>query len=100
MSDQKSAVQQFQDQYKVAGAMVQDGLHAWNDFTSATTEATFDLAQKNIHYGQHLVAQSERSAQEALTSYRQLYEESLKTWQGYVQGVSDLVARNVEVMKI
>ena len=34
-----------------------------------------------------------RRGQEALANYRQFYQDGMKTWQGYMQGVNELVAR-------
>ena len=39
-------------------------------------------------------SQTDKTANEALASYRTMYIDGMKTWQGYLQGVSEIVSRN------
>ena len=93
MAEQKTAQQQVREQYKVAENAAQNTLRALNDLASTTTALTFDTVEKNLRYSQDMRAQAERVALEAVASYRRMYEEGLKSWQGYVQGVNEIISR-------
>ena len=93
MAEQKTAQQQVREQYKVAENAAQNTLRAWTDLTSATSELAFDTFEKNLRYSQDVRAQAERATQETITSYRRMYEEGLKSWQAYVQGVNEIISR-------
>jgi hypothetical protein len=93
MAEQKTAQQQVREQYKVAENAAQNTLRALNDLAATTTALTFDTVEKNLRYSQDARAQAERAALEAVASYRRMYEEGLKSWQGYVQGVSEIINR-------
>jgi hypothetical protein len=93
MAEQKTAQQQAREQFKVAENNAQHLLHTWNDMLFATTEWTFDMAQRSLRYNQELRNQSERMLNEGLASYRELYRDGLKTWQGYIQGINQIVER-------
>lgn len=94
MSEQKTVQQQMREQYKVVEDTTQDVMRAWNDLALATTEFSFDVAQKSMSYGLGLRGQSERVAQEALAAYRQVYQDSFRAWQGYIQGVNEIIVRS------
>jgi len=83
MAEQKTAQQVVREQYKVAENVAENWLRAWNDFTATTTEYGFDVVEKSFRYNQ-----------EAVSSYRKLYLESVRTWQGYVQGVNQIFSRS------
>ena len=93
MAEQKSAQQTVREQYKVAENMAENVLRAWNDLAATTVNLTFESFEKTLHYGQDARAQADRLANEALTNYHQMYQDGLKTWQGYVQGVSEILNR-------
>ena len=93
MPEQKTAQQQAREQFKVAENTAQNTLHAWNDMFFATTEWSFDLVERSMRYNQELRGQTERTLNEALTSYRGLYQDGMKIWQGYVQGLNDIASR-------
>ena len=93
MADQKTAQQQVREQFKVAENNAQNMLRVWNEALSATSEWSFDMAERTLRYNQELRSQTERTLNEALTSYHGLYQDSLKTWQGYVQGLNEMVSR-------
>lgn len=95
MAEQKTAQQQAREQFKVAENNVQNTLRVWNEAFFATTEWTFDVAERSLRYNQELRGQSERTLNEALASYRGLYQDGLKTWQGYVQGINEIVSRTL-----
>ena len=93
MAEQKTAQQQAREQFKVAENNAQNMLRVWNEALFTTTEWTFDMAERSLRYNQELRGQSERTLNEALASYRALYQDGLKTWQGYLQGLNDIAAR-------
>ncbi len=91
--------EQFREQYQAVENAFAHGSRAVNELTMATTEMTFDLFQKGFQYNQQFVQQFERGLQDTLATYRTLYQDGLKSWQGYVQSVNDIVTRNVETFK-
>jgi hypothetical protein len=93
MADQKTTQQQAREQFKVAENAAQNMLRVWNEAFFATTEWTFDMFERSLRYNQELRSQSERTMNEALASYRGMYQDGLKTWQGYVQGINQIVER-------
>ena len=93
MPEQKTAQQQAREQFKVAEHTAQNALHAWNDMFFATTDWSFDLVERGLRYNQELLGQTERAFNEVVTSYRGLYQDGVKSWQGYVQGLNDIVSR-------
>jgi hypothetical protein len=94
MAEQKTAQQQVREQYKVAESTAQNVFRAWSDVAAATTELTFETFQKNLNYAQELRSQADRAAVEALATYQRVYQESMKAWQGYIQGVNEIVNRS------
>ena len=95
MAEQKTAQQQAREQFKVAENAAQNMLWVWNDAFLATTEWTFDMFERSLRYNQELRSQSERAMSEALASYRILYQDGLKSWQGYIQGINDIASRTL-----
>jgi hypothetical protein len=95
MAEQKTAQQQAREQFKVAENNAQNMLRVWNEALFATTEWTFDLAERSLRYNQELRSQTERTLDEALASYHGLYQDGMKTWQGYVQGLNEIVSRTL-----
>ena len=93
MAEQKTTQQQAREQFKVAENNVQSMLRVWNEAFFATTEWTFDVAERGLRYNQELRSQTERTLNEALASYRALNQDGLKTWRGYVQGINEIVSR-------
>ena len=82
MAEQKTAQQAVREQFMVVENAAENVFKAWSDLAASTAGFTFDAVEKSIHYGE-----------EALTSYRKVYEDGLKTWQSYVQGVNDIFKR-------
>jgi len=95
MAEQKTTQQQAREQFKVAENAAQNMLHVWNEAFLATTEWTFDMFERSLHYNQELRSQSERTMNEALARYRGLYQDGMKSWQGYVQGINDIASRTL-----
>jgi hypothetical protein len=95
MAEQKTTQQQAREQFKVAENAFQNMFRMWNEAFFATTEWGFDMFERGLHYNQELYSQSERTMKQALTSYRGLYQDGLKSWQGYVQGINDIVSRTL-----
>ena len=93
MAEQKTAQQPAREQFKVAENNAQNMLRVWNEALFTTTEWTFDMAERSLRYNQELRSQTERTLNEALASYRGLYQDGLKTWQGYVQGLNEIVSQ-------
>ena len=83
MAEQKTAEQAVREQYKVVENAAENVFKAWGDLASTTTEYTFDALEKSFHY-----------SEEAMASYRKVYEDGLKTWKSYLQGVSDIFTRS------
>jgi hypothetical protein len=94
MAETKTVQQHAQEQYKVAENTFQTAARAWNDLAVATFELSLDMADKNLRYAQEARGQADRVLQEVLASYRRIQSESLKTWQGYVHGVNEIVNRS------
>jgi hypothetical protein len=93
MAEQKTAQQTVREQYKVAENMAENMLRVWSDLAATTSELTFESFEKSVHYSQEARAQADRLATEALTNYRRMYQDGFKAWQGYVQGVSEILNR-------
>lgn len=94
MAETKTPQQQVREQYKVAETTFQNAARAWNDLATATVELSLDMAEKNLRYAQEARGQFDRVLQESLASYRRVQSEGVKAWQGYVQGVSEIVNRS------
>lgn len=93
MAEQKTAQQHVREQFKVAEDRYQKVLDTWNDVLLATTDWTFDLAERGLRYNQELCVQVHRAVHESLATHRKLYQDGLKAWQGYVQGINEIVSR-------
>jgi hypothetical protein len=93
MAEQKTAQQAVREQYKVAENLAENVLRAWNDLATTTAEYTFDNYEKSLRYNQEARAQAERLTSESLASYRRVYEDGFKTWQGYVQNITQILSR-------
>lgn len=90
---EKTAQQQVQEQFKVAESYYNNAFRTMNDLMSATTEYSFDVAEKSMRFATDLNGQYERNVKDAMTTYRAVYQENFKAWQGYVQGLTDLMTR-------
>ena len=94
MAEQKTAQQTAREQYKVAENVAENMLRAWGDLAATTTEFTLENAEKSLHYSQEARAQADRLASEALANYRRIYQDGLKSWQGYLQSVGQVLNRS------
>ncbi|MBK9941703.1 MAG: hypothetical protein U0Z44_11285 [Kouleothrix sp.] len=93
MAEHKTTQQAVREQYKVAETMAEQMLRAWADLATTTTEYTFEGFEKTLRYGQETRLQAEKLTHEALTGYKRIYEDGLKTWQSYLQGVNEIMTR-------
>jgi hypothetical protein len=93
MAEQKNAQQTVREQYKVAENIAENMLRAWSDLAATTADLTFGSFEKSLRYSQEARAQADRLANEALTNYRRMYEDGLKSWQGYIQNASEILNR-------
>ena len=93
MTDQKTAQQAFREQYKVAENFAGGAWRAWVDFAASTTEFTFDAFEKSMNYNLNARAQADKFTTDTMLGFRRLYEDGWKMWQGYVQGVGEIVNR-------
>ena len=82
MAEQKTAQQAVREQFKVVENAAENVFKAWSDLAATTTEYTFDAVEKSFHY-----------SEEALASYRKVYQDGMKSWKSYVEGVSDIFTR-------
>jgi len=96
MSDLKAAQQQFREQYKVAENTAQNAFNAWLDLAVATTEWGFNTTEQNLRYALELRGQVDRVAQEALTTYRTVYQNGLHSWRDYVRNVNGIISHVTE----
>jgi hypothetical protein len=94
MAEQKTAEQQMREQFQVAETMYQNSVKVLNDVTTVASEFGFDMAEKNLRYAMDLQTQAERNVQDAMKTYRSIYFDGLKTWQGYVQGMGEMLTRD------
>ena len=85
--------QQAREQFKVAENNIQNMARVWNEALLGTTEWSFEVAERSLRYNHELLSQSERTLNEALATYRSLYQDGLKTWEGYVQSISQITSR-------
>lgn len=83
MSDQKTAQQAFREQYKAASSNAEQIARTWSDLATTTAEYTLANAEKSLSY-----------SQEALASYRRIYQDGLNAWQSYLQNVGQLLNRS------
>jgi hypothetical protein len=93
MAEQKTAQHAVREQFKVAENVAENMLRAWSDLAATTTELTFESFEKSLRYSQDARTQADRFANETLANYRRMYQDGLKTWQNYVQGVSEILNR-------
>ena len=93
MAEQKTAQQAVREQYKVAESMAGSVVRAWADLAATTSEYAFNAFEKNMGYAQEARAQADKIMHETFAGYRRIYQDGVKTWQGYVQGVNEIVSR-------
>lgn len=99
MAEQTTAQKQLFEQYQIFENAFLGGVRAWNSMVTATTEITFDMAQKNLQYGQQLRSQADRNVEDTIVAYRKLYEDGLKTWQSYVTDVNAALIHSMDALK-
>jgi len=99
MAEQKTTQQYVREQYKVVENQAETVLRTWNDLAATTAALSFDTAEQSLRYNQELRAPVERAFQEATGVYRRMYEDGLKRWQTYVQGVNAILTRENQLSK-
>ncbi len=93
MAEQETAAQAVREQVQVAESMAESMIRVWSDLVATTTDVSFGTFERGLRYNQELRAQTDRVAQESVANYGKLYKDGLETWRGYVEGVSEIVAR-------
>jgi len=88
MAEQKTTQQYVREQYKVVENQAETVLRTWNDLAATTAALSFDAMEQSLRYNQ-----------EATGVYRRMYEEGLKRWQTYVQGVNAILTRENQLTK-
>ena len=96
MAEQNSAQQTIREQLKAAETMAGSAWRAWAGLAASSSEYTFGAIEQTLHHALGTRAQADKAAAEALSSYRRVYQESLQTWQSYMQGVSEIFTRASE----
>ena len=99
MAEQKTTQQYVREQYKVVENQAETVLRTWNDLAATTAALSFDTMEQSLRYNQELRAPVERAFQEATGVYRRMYQDGLKTWQTYVQGVNAILTRENQLSK-
>ena len=88
MAEQKTTQQYVREQYKVVENQAETVLRTWNDLAATTAALSFDTAEQTLRYNQ-----------EATGVYRRMYEDGLKRWQTYAQGVNAILTRENQLTK-
>jgi hypothetical protein len=88
MAEQKTTQQYVREQYKVVENQAETVLRTWNDLAATTAALSFDTVEQTLRYNQ-----------EATGVYRRMYEDGLKRWQTYVQGVNAILTRENQLTK-
>jgi hypothetical protein len=99
MAEQKTTQQYVREQYKVVENQAETVLRTWNDLVATTAALSFDTAEQSLRYNQELRAPVEHAFQEATGVYRRMYQDGLKSWQTYVQGVNAILTRENQLTK-
>lgn len=94
MAEQKTAQQAMREQYKAAEDVAENVVRVWSELTATTVDYTFDAVEKSVRLSQEARTQADKLVQGAFESYRRVYQDGMKSWQGYVQGVSDVFTRS------
>lgn len=93
MAEQKTTQQAVREQYKVAEGMAGNVVRAWGDLAATTSEYAFNAFEKNLGYAQEARTQADKIVHETVAGYRRIYQDGVKTWQSYVQGINEIVSR-------
>jgi hypothetical protein len=93
MAETLNTPQQVREQFKVAETYYHNTFRLFNDVTQMTTDYAFDAFEKGRLFAHELNNQFDKNMQVALGSYRAIYLNSLRSWQGYLQGLTDAVVR-------
>ncbi len=82
MSEQKTTQQYVREQSKVVENQAETVLRTWTDLAATTVALSFDAVEQSLRYNQELRAPVEHA-----------FQNGLKTWQTYVQGVNAILTR-------
>lgn len=94
MSDMTNEVkEQVLKQYKVAEDYTAVASRAWNELVATSNDMAFDVALKNWNYARSLRNSSEQAMEDAIRTQRALASEMLQVWQGYTNGVKEIVSK-------
>ncbi|KPV50455.1 hypothetical protein SE17_26855 [Kouleothrix aurantiaca] len=93
MAETKTVQQSAREQFKVAEDAANTTWRAWADLAATSTAYAFDAVEQSLSYGINARADADKLTSETLHSYRNLYQQSLKNWQSYVQGVGEIFNR-------
>jgi hypothetical protein len=81
-------------QYKVAEDVSAVTMRAWNELFTVSTDMAFDLALKNWNYAKNLRSSADQAIEDAVRAQRSLSSEMLQVFQGYYNGVQDIVSKS------
>ena len=95
MANTQTTTDQVRAQFQAGEQTAQNVIQAATDLTVTTATYGFQAFEQGLHYATDLRGQSERLANETFQSYRRIYEDGLRTWQGYVQGVTEIMTRKI-----
>ncbi|MBA3943058.1 MAG: hypothetical protein H0X37_00680 [Herpetosiphonaceae bacterium] len=95
MADQQNTTEQMRAQFQIGGQMTQNLIQAAADLTVTTATYGFQAMEQGMRYTTDVRGQSERLAHETFQTYRRVYEDGLRTWQGYLQGVTEIMTRKI-----
>jgi hypothetical protein len=87
--------EQVLKQYKVAEDFTAVSLRAWNELVTVSTDMAFDVAMKNWDYAKNLRTSSEKAIEDAIRAQRTLSNEMLQVFQGYYNGMQDIVGKTI-----
>ncbi len=95
MADKQNTTEQVRAQFQMGEQMTQKVIQAATDLTVTTATYGLEAMEQGMRYTADARGQSERVAHEAFQSYRRLYEDGVRAWQGYLQGVAEIMTRKI-----
>ncbi len=95
MAEKQNTTEQVRTQFQIGEQMTQNLIQAVTDLTVTTATYGFQAMEQGMRFTDDLRGQSERVAHESFQTYRRLYEDGLRTWQGYLQGATEIMTRKI-----
>jgi len=89
----QTAKRQIHDQLQTAENTAQDMLRAWSDMAWATTEMSFVIVEKSLHYNNELFNQVNHTMRDGAEIWLRMYRDGLNTWQNNLQGIADVTSQ-------